>query len=254
MVVTVPILIRLAGSLRWRCKPHPFPCRGGREGVFPAANDIVSTDLGKARSDAIRQRFIGTLTARAQVWHRSAIAATGSNGGGGSLPTVLKSARRKRESPMRIALYEPDIPQNTGTILRLCACLGIGAHIIEPAGFPSSDRAFRRAGMDYLDVVAVMRHRSWRDFDEWRRGECHRLLLFTTAADRSYLDYGYRDNDILLFGRESAGLPQEVHAAADARLVIPMRPGLRSLNVAVAAAMAAGEALRQTGGMPGPPR
>jgi tRNA (cytidine/uridine-2'-O-)-methyltransferase len=151
---------------------------------------------------------------------------------------------------MRIALYEPDIPQNTGTILRLCACFGIEAHIIEPAGFPATDRAFRRAGMDYLDAVAIMRHRSWPDFEAWRRGERHRLVLFTTAASVSYLDYRYRADDILLFGRESAGVPKEVHAAADARVLIPMRPGLRSLNVAVAAAMAAGEALRQTGGMP----
>jgi tRNA (cytidine/uridine-2'-O-)-methyltransferase len=149
---------------------------------------------------------------------------------------------------MRIALYEPDIPQNTGTVLRLCACLGIEAHIIEPAGFPTSDRAFRRAGMDYLDAVAIVRHASWRDFDAWRRAERHQLALFTTAATVSYLDYRFATDDILLFGRESAGVPAEVHAAADARLVIPMRPGLRSLNVAIAAAMAAGEALRQTGG------
>jgi tRNA (cytidine/uridine-2'-O-)-methyltransferase len=150
---------------------------------------------------------------------------------------------------MRVALYEPDIPQNTGTILRLCACLGIEAHIIEPAGFPTSDRAFRRAGMDYLDAVALVRHRSWRDFEDWRRGRRQRLLLFTTGASQSYLDYRYRAHDILLFGRESAGVPDEVHAAADARLLIPMRSGLRSLNVALAAAMAAGEALRQTGGL-----
>jgi tRNA (cytidine/uridine-2'-O-)-methyltransferase len=150
---------------------------------------------------------------------------------------------------MRIALYEPDIPQNTGTILRLCACFGIEAHIIEPAGFPATDRAFRRAGMDYLDAVAIIRHRSWRNFEAWRHDERQRLVLFTTAASVCYLDYRYRADDILLFGRESAGVPDEVHAAADARVVIPLRPGLRSLNVAVAAAMAAGEALRQRGEM-----
>jgi tRNA (cytidine/uridine-2'-O-)-methyltransferase len=149
---------------------------------------------------------------------------------------------------MRIALYEPDISQNTGTILRLCACFGIEAHIVGPAGFPTSDRAFRRAGMDYLDAVTIMRHRSWIDFDAWRRGGHYRLVLFTTAASLSYLDYRYQADDVLLFGRESAGVPAEVHAAADARLRIPMRPGLRSLNVAIAAAMAAGEALRQIGG------
>jgi len=150
---------------------------------------------------------------------------------------------------IRIALYEPDIPQNTGTVLRLCACLGIAAHIIEPAGFATSDRAFRRAGLDYLDALALTRHASWRDFAAWRQQDGHRLVLFTTAASLSYLDYRFATDDILLFGRETAGVPQDVHAAADARLVIPMRAGLRSLNVAVAAAMAAGEALRQTGGM-----
>jgi tRNA (cytidine/uridine-2'-O-)-methyltransferase len=149
---------------------------------------------------------------------------------------------------VRIALYEPDIPQNTGTILRLCACLGIEAHIIEPAGFATSDRAFRRAGLDYLDAVAIVRHTSWPEFEAWRRRERHRVVLFTTTATMSYLDYGFAAEDILLFGRETAGVPAEVHATADARVVIPMRPGLRSLNVAIAAAMAAGEALRQTGG------
>jgi tRNA (cytidine/uridine-2'-O-)-methyltransferase len=146
---------------------------------------------------------------------------------------------------MPIALYEPDIPQNTGTLLRLCACLGIEAHIIGPAGFPTTDRAFRRAGMDYLDAVAIVRHTSWQAFETWRRAASRRLVLFTTAASTSYLDYNYRADDMLLFGRESAGVPQEVHAAADARLMIPMRPGLRSLNVALAAAMAAGEMKRQ---------
>jgi len=151
---------------------------------------------------------------------------------------------------LRIALYEPDIPQNTGTVLRLCACLGVEAHLIEPAGFPASDRAFRRAGMDYLDAVALTRHPSWREFEVWRQQARHRLVLFTTAATTSYLDYLFEPGDILLFGRESAGVPQDVHASADARLLIPMRPGLRSLNLAMAVAMAAGEALRQIGGMP----
>jgi tRNA (cytidine/uridine-2'-O-)-methyltransferase len=150
---------------------------------------------------------------------------------------------------MRIALYQPDIPQNAGTILRLCACFGIEAHIIEPSGFPTIDRAFRRAGMDYLDAVEIVRHSSWREFAGWRSRQGHRLILFTTAATASYLDYRYRPDDILLFGRESAGVPNEVHDAADARLKIPIRVGLRSLNVAVAAALAVGEALRQTGGM-----
>ena len=148
---------------------------------------------------------------------------------------------------MRIALYQPDIPQNTGTVLRLCACLGIEVHIIEPTGFPSSDRAFRRAGMDYLEAVALTRHASWRDFEAWRQLRPCRLILFTTKATLSYLDFSFAADDVLLFGRESAGVSEAVHTAADARLLIPMRPDMRSLNVAIAAALAAGEALRQTG-------
>ncbi len=147
---------------------------------------------------------------------------------------------------MQIALYQPDIPQNTGTILRLCACLRVDAHIIEPAGFPVSDRHFRRSGMDYLDQVSITRHDSWTKFEEWRATTGARLLLFTTKGSRSYLDHSYAPTDILLFGRESAGVPEAVADAADARLLIPIAPGLRSLNVAMAAAMAVGEALRQT--------
>jgi tRNA (cytidine/uridine-2'-O-)-methyltransferase len=146
---------------------------------------------------------------------------------------------------MRIALFQPDIPQNTGTILRLCACLNVEAHIIEPAGFPVSDRHFRRAGMDYLDQVSILRHDSWAKFEQWRREKDFRLILFSTKGARSYLDHRYGADDILLFGRESAGVPDDVVAAADARLVIPIEPGLRSLNVAMAVAMALGEALRQ---------
>jgi tRNA (cytidine/uridine-2'-O-)-methyltransferase len=153
---------------------------------------------------------------------------------------------------MQIALFQPDIPQNTGTILRLCACLNVTAHIIEPAGFPVSDRHFRRAGMDYLDQVAIMRHDSWSKFEQWRNDKGCRLILFTTKGTCPYLDYRFDAADMLLFGRESAGVPDEVAAAADARLVIPIEPGLRSLNVAMAAAMALGEALRQTGRATGP--
>jgi len=151
-----------------------------------------------------------------------------------------------RTHAMRIALYEPDIPQNTGTILRLAACLGVEAHIIEPAGFPTSDRAFRRAGMDYLDQVEIVRHASWSAFERWKIEARGRLILFTTRASVCYLDHAYRSDDILLFGRESSGVPAAVHDAADARLLVPMRAGLRSLNVAMVAAMAVGEALRQT--------
>ncbi|HMF27076.1 MAG TPA: tRNA (cytidine(34)-2'-O)-methyltransferase [Pseudolabrys sp.] len=149
---------------------------------------------------------------------------------------------------MRIALYEPDIPQNTGTILRLCACLGVEAHIIEPAGFAVTDRSFRRAGMDYLDQVSLTRHQSFAVFENWRARKRLALVLLTTAARQSYLDHPYRADQVLLFGRESAGVPEPVHRAADFRLYIPMRPGMRSLNVAVTAAMVVGEALRQTGG------
>ena len=149
---------------------------------------------------------------------------------------------------MRLALYEPDIPQNTGTILRLADCLGVEAHLIEPAGFPISDRAFRRAGMDYLDQVSIVRHTGWQAFDAWRRQEALRLVLFTTSGAIPYLEHAFQPRDILMFGRESAGVPEAVHRAADARVVIPMRPGLRSINVAMACAMVAGEALRQTAG------
>jgi tRNA (cytidine/uridine-2'-O-)-methyltransferase len=148
---------------------------------------------------------------------------------------------------MRIALYEPDIPQNTGTILRLCACLGIEAHIIEPAAFPVTDRAFRRAGMDYLDQVSLIRHASFAAFEQWRTRKRLLLVLLTTAAERSYLEHKFSADQVLLFGRESAGVPEAVHKVADVRLRVPMRPGMRSINVAMATAMVAGEALRQTG-------
>jgi tRNA (cytidine/uridine-2'-O-)-methyltransferase len=152
---------------------------------------------------------------------------------------------------MHVALYQPDIAANAGTILRLAACLGLDAHIIEPAGFPTAHRAFRRAGMDYLDQVTLTRHDSWDAFERWRRAAALRLVLFTTRATRPYLAHTFQANEVLLFGRESSGVPEAVHAAADARLVIPMRAGLRSVNVALACAMAVGEALRQTGGFPG---
>ena len=148
---------------------------------------------------------------------------------------------------MQIALFQPDIPPNTGTILRLCACLDVTAHIIEPAGFAGSDRTFRRAGMDYLDQVNLMRHDSWTRFEEWRAEKRYRLVLFTTKGATSYLDFRYTTSDILLFGRESSGVPEEVHAAAEVRLKIAIQPALRSLNVAMTCAMAVGEALRQAG-------
>lgn len=148
---------------------------------------------------------------------------------------------------MEIALYEPDIPQNTGTILRMGACLGVPVHIIEPAGFPVSDRAFRRAGLDYLDAVRIDRHVSFAAFEAWRKAQNRRLVLLTTRAKDAYPSFAFRIGDILLCGRESAGVPDHVHAAADAALRIPMQRGQRSLNIAVALSMVLGEALRQTG-------
>ena len=149
---------------------------------------------------------------------------------------------------MRLALYEPDIPQNTGAILRLCACLGVPLEIVEPCGFVMDDKRLRRVGLDYLEAVTLRRHSSWGAFQIWRREEAGagRLLLLTTRGDMPYTDFAYRESDCLLLGRESAGVPEAVHRAADARLLIPLRPGLRSLNVAMAGAMVLGEALRQT--------
>lgn len=148
---------------------------------------------------------------------------------------------------LQLALFQPDIPQNAGTMLRLCACLGLAA-LIEPAGFPTSDRHFRRAGLDYLGDLPLARHASFAAFEAWRRGVGRRLVLLTTAGETGYLDFAFAPDDVLMVGRESAGAPPVVHAAADARLRVPMRAGFRSLNVAVAAAMVAGEALRQTRG------
>lgn len=153
---------------------------------------------------------------------------------------------------LRLALYEPDIPQNTGTLLRTAACLGFAVDLIEPAGFVLTDRNLRRAGMDYLDLAMLTRHASWRAFEEAHRASGRRLVLLTTAAETSPLDFAFRADDVLLVGRESAGVPEAVHAAADARLRVPMRPGVRSLNVAVAAVIVLAEALRQTGGFPAP--
>ncbi len=136
---------------------------------------------------------------------------------------------------IRIALYQPDIPGNTGTILRLAACLGIGVDIIEPAGFDISDRNLKRAGMDYLTTASLTRHVNWERFEEWRISTGRRLLLASTKAALPYVDVAFRADDILLFGRESAGVPDHVHEKADERLIIPMMEGQRSINVAVSA-------------------
>jgi tRNA (cytidine/uridine-2'-O-)-methyltransferase len=151
---------------------------------------------------------------------------------------------------MHLALYQPDIPQNTGAILRLSACLDVDVHIIEPSGFDVSDRALRRAGLDYIEHTRITRHASFEVFERWRRGTGQRLVLLTTQAGTPYTDLSYLADDILLLGRESAGVPEDVHSSADARILVPMAQGRRSLNLVTAAAMVLGEALRQTDGFP----
>ena len=151
---------------------------------------------------------------------------------------------------MRLALFEPDIPQNAGTLIRLGACLGVAVDIIEPCGFVMSDRRLRRAGLDYLALAHVERHQSWAAFRAAQAPDS-RLVLLTTRADLPYHRFTFAPSDVLLLGRETAGVPDAVHDAAAARLVVPMLPGRRSLNVALAGAMALGEALRQTAGFPG---
>ena len=146
---------------------------------------------------------------------------------------------------MRLALFEPDIPQNTAAMIRLGACLGVAVDIIEPCGFLFSDAGFRRAGLDYVTRADIVRHDSWPVFRAARQG---RIVLLTTKAPLAYTEFAFAPGDVLLVGRESAGVPDWVHEAAEARIRIPLRPGLRSLNVAQAAAMVLGEALRQTGG------
>lgn len=151
---------------------------------------------------------------------------------------------------MRVALFQPDIPQNVGAAMRLTACLGVRLDVIEPCGFPLSDKAVRRAALDYGAAAEVVRHSSWSAFLESRPG---RLALFTTRSAESFLDFDYRPDDVLLFGRESAGVPDAVHEAADARLYVPLVPGARSLNVVTTVAMALTEGLRRTGGFPALP-
>jgi len=154
---------------------------------------------------------------------------------------------------MRLALYQPDIPGNAGAIMRTAACLGVSVDIIGPCGFVLSEKQMRRAGMDYLDRLDWTEHTSWQAFQDARAGGAKgRLVLLSTQADTGFLDFSYRAEDVLLVGRESAGVPQEVHDAVDAGVRIPMAPGMRSLNVAAAMAMVAGEALRQTKEFPTP--
>ena len=161
--------------------------------------------------------------------------------------TDSETADILRRAPLRLALFQPDIPQNTGTMLRMAACLGLAADIIEPAGFPISDRAFRRAGMDYLGQLPIERHLSWVHFAASLQKTGARPVLLTTKAATSHLEFRFEPGDVLIVGRESAGVPQAVHDYVSHRLRVPMREGLRSLNVAIAAAIVCGEALRQLG-------
>ncbi|MGA7328554.1 MAG: tRNA (cytidine(34)-2'-O)-methyltransferase [Rhodomicrobium sp.] len=149
---------------------------------------------------------------------------------------------------MRVALYQPDIPQNTGTVLRLAACLNVPVEIIEPAGFDFSERALRRAALDYIEAVRITRWGSFADFNAFAQAAGHRIVLLTARSKAAYHSVAYRSSDIILAGRESAGVPEHVHEAADLRVRIPMRKDLRSLNIAVSLAMVLGEGLRQTGG------
>lgn len=153
---------------------------------------------------------------------------------------------------MRLALFQPDIPQNTGTMLRTAMCLNLGVDIIEPCGFVFSDKQLRRAGMDYLEQADLTRHSSWAKFEEAVRIQQARIVLLSTRADMPYTEFQFRDNDIIMVGRESAGVPDDVFSAADASLRIPMADGARSLNVAISAAMVLGEALRQVSTLGGP--
>lgn len=153
-------------------------------------------------------------------------------------------------SYLRLALYEPDIPQNAGTIFRLAACLGITIDLIEPAGFDASDRNLKRAGLDYLPFVEIRRHLNFAHFDAWRRAENFRLVLATTKGAVAHTAFKFESKDILLLGRESAGVPDEIHALADARVKIPLRSCTRSLNIAVAGAILISEALRQLDAFP----
>ncbi len=147
---------------------------------------------------------------------------------------------------LRIALYQPDIAQNTGTILRLCACLATPVDLIAPAGFDISDRALKRAALDYLGAADFTRHASFDHFQRWRTANGLRLVLLTTRGETPYLSFAFKPGDILMLGRESAGVPEHVHNLADARIRVPMRRDMRSINVAVAAALVLGEAMRQT--------
>ena len=147
---------------------------------------------------------------------------------------------------MRVALYQPDIPQNTGNIFRLGACLGVSVDIIEPTGFIFDDKKFKRSAMDYIDHLDYKKHIDWQHFYDWSQGGKYRLILMTTKAEQSFYEFEFHSSDILLFGRESAGVPDCVHEVVDHRLTIPMKAGVRSINLSSSVALILGEGLRQT--------
>ena len=147
---------------------------------------------------------------------------------------------------MRIALYQPDIPQNTGNIFRLGACLGVSVDIIEPTGFIFDDKKFKRSAMDYIDYIDYKRHIDWQHFYDWSQREKYRLILMTTKAQQSFYEFEFHSSDILLFGRESAGVPDNIHQIVSHRLTIPMKKGVRSINLSSSVALVLGEGLRQT--------
>ena len=147
---------------------------------------------------------------------------------------------------MRIALYQPDIPQNTGNIFRLGACLGVSIDIIEPTGFIFDDKRFKRSAMDYLDHIDYKRHIDWQHFYDWKKENNFRLILMTTKSQKSLYNFKFNPSDILLFGRESAGVPKNIHNIVDHRLKIPMKGGVRSINLSSSVALVLGEGLRQT--------
>jgi tRNA (cytidine/uridine-2'-O-)-methyltransferase len=156
----------------------------------------------------------------------------------------------KPPAALLLALFEPDIAQNTGAMMRTCACLGVDAAIIEPAGFRISDSRFRRAAMDYIEALSLESHDSWASFAAWRLAHRRRLVLLTTKGETGLWDFAFREKDVILMGRESSGVPEAVHGSADVRLIIPIQPPLRSLNVGIAATIAMTEGLRQLGRLP----
>lgn len=158
---------------------------------------------------------------------------------------IRSITRRLNHNMPDLVLFQPDIPGNTGTLLRLGACLGVKVHIIEPAGFRLDEKAFRRAGMDYLDRATMQSHLNWEAFETWRAKKGRRLVLLTTSATQPYTDFAFNDGDLLMLGRESSGVPEFVHETVDASLTIPMHGDARSLNMAISGAMVLGEALRQ---------